>query len=339
MKSEKKAKQQPVNKVLEDRVECRTSAERIINKQLHSEIEQRKLLERKVQDALEYANGIINTVREPLIVLDADLKIISASRSFYQIFKVKPEDTEKQHIYDLGDRQWDIPKLRELLEDILPKSSSFDDFGVEHVFPGIGKRMMLLNARKIHRETNHTHLILLAIEDITERKELEDKLKTLASHDELTGCLNFRSIMEFLENEFARSQRYQKNFSIIMIDIDRFKRINDEYGHLAGNDALAAFAKVVNHSVRSIDVVGRWGGEEFIIILPESDQQQASVVIERIRNNLAQTKITSAHLEKDKEFTLKFSAGIAIFPHNAKDLKELIWVADSAMRQAKQEGR
>ncbi len=332
------SKKQESDRILEDRVDCRTAAERVVHKQLHNEIEQRKQSEQVIQDALEYANGIINTVREPLIILDTRLRVISASRSFYQTFKVKPEETEKHHIYDLGDRQWDIPKLRELLEDILPKTTSFDDFEVEHNFPDIGKRIMLLNARKVYRKFNHTELILLAIEDITEHKALEEKLKILASHDELTGCVNFRSIMERLENEIARSKRYKKDFSILMIDIDHFKLINDEYGHLAGNDALAVFANVVKNSVRSIDTVGRYGGEEFLIVLPESESQQALVVIERIRSNLRQTKITSPHLKKEKEFTVQFSAGIAVFPHNAKDLKELIWVADSALRQAKQEG-
>ena len=171
-----------LDRTLEDRVGSRTSAERIVQKQLHNEIELRKQSERAIQDAFEYANGIINTVREPLIVLDADLMVISASRSFYQIFKVKPEETEGKHIYDLGSRQWNIPKLRELLEDILPKTTSFDNFEVEHVFPDVGKRTMLLNARKIYQKVNRTKLILLAIEDITERKKLEEKLKTLASH-------------------------------------------------------------------------------------------------------------------------------------------------------------
>jgi diguanylate cyclase (GGDEF)-like protein/PAS domain S-box-containing protein len=327
------------DRALEDRVESRTSAERIVHKQLHNEIDQRKQSERAIQDALEYANSIINTVREPLIVLNEDLRVISASRSFYQIFKVKPKETEKQHIFDLGNRQWDIPKLRELLEDILPKATSFDSFEVEHDFPGIGKRIMLLNARKIFRESNHVHLILLAIEDITERKGLEEKLKALASRDELTGCVNFRSIMEFLESEIARSRRYQKKFSVVMTDIDNFKRINDDHGHLAGNDALVAFANVVKNSVRSIDIVGRYGGDEFIIVLPESDSQHALIVLERIRNDFKRTKITSPHVENTEELKFKFSAGIAVFPYNAKDLKELIWVADNALRQAKQEGK
>ncbi len=161
---------------LKHQLEIRTATERIINKQLHHEIEHRKQSEQAVQDSLQYANGIINTVREPLLILNADLRIISASRSFYHIFKVKPEETEQQHIYDLGNRQWDIPELRELLEDILPKTVSFDNFEVEHVFPGIGRRIMLLNAREIHQKANRTKLILLAIEDITERKRVEELL-------------------------------------------------------------------------------------------------------------------------------------------------------------------
>ncbi|MFA5116221.1 MAG: diguanylate cyclase, partial [Candidatus Omnitrophota bacterium] len=130
-----------------------------------------------------------------------------------------------------------------------------------------------------------------------------------------------------------------KQFTVVMIDIDDFKAINDEYGHLAGNDVLIAFARVIKSSVRSIDTVGRYGGEEFMIILPESDPDHALVVLERIRSNLKQTRISSPHLENAKDFLLQFSAGIAVFPYNAKDLKELIWVTDSALRQAKQEGK
>jgi diguanylate cyclase (GGDEF)-like protein/PAS domain S-box-containing protein len=320
-------------------LEIRTAAEKMVIKQLHQEIELRKKAERVTQDARHYAESIVDTVREPLLVLDADLKVISASRSFYQSFKVKREETERHHIYDLGNRQWAIPKLRELLEDILPKTSSFNNLEVEHDFPGIGKRIMLLNARKIYRKTNRTQNILLAIEDITERKELEERLKTLASHDELTGCVNFKSTMELLEKEIVRSRRYQKQFCVVMIDIDNFKSTNDKYGHQVGNDVLAAFAAVIKNSLRSIDCVGRYGGEEFIVIIPEADAPQALAVLERIRNNLEQTKITSPHMDKAQEVTLKYSAGIAAFPYNAKDLKELIWAADNALLQAKKEGK
>jgi PAS domain S-box-containing protein len=130
-----------------------------------------------VQDAREYAENIVDTVREPLIILDADLKVISANRTFYQTFKTKPENTEGHLIYNIGNQQWDIPKLRDLLEEILPKNTSFDNYEIEHDFPQLGKRIMILNARRICGETNKTEMILLAFEDITERKKAEKALE------------------------------------------------------------------------------------------------------------------------------------------------------------------
>jgi PAS domain S-box-containing protein len=120
---------------------------------------------------------IVETIREPLLVLDSDLKVVLASHSFYGIFKVKPEETVGQLVYDLGNKQWDIPRLRELLETILPEKTSFDDYEVEHDFATIGRRTMLLNARQIERGMGKEKVILLAIEDITECKQVKEPLR------------------------------------------------------------------------------------------------------------------------------------------------------------------
>jgi len=132
--------------------------------------------------SIEFAESVINTVRDALIVLDQDLRVVTASRSFYDFFQVKPEDTVGQLIYDLGNKQWDIPQLRELLETILPEKTSFDNYEVEHKFATIGRRTMLLNARQIEHALGKERIILLAIEDITERKRLEDLLKESEVH-------------------------------------------------------------------------------------------------------------------------------------------------------------
>jgi len=149
-----------------------------------------KFLHDEADAAREYAESIVNTVREPLISLDQDLRIVTVSRSFYEVFKVKPEETVGQLIYDLGNKQWDIPKLRELLEDILPKKAAFDNFEVEHDFVDIGHRVMLLNARQIQRASEKERIILLSIEDITERKRMEStsRLATVVrdSNDAIT---------------------------------------------------------------------------------------------------------------------------------------------------------
>ena len=133
--------------------------------------------EKSLTQSREYDESIINTVREPLIVLDQDLRVLSVSRSFYGVFKVKPEETVGQLIYDLGNKQWDIPKLRELLETILPEKTAFDNYEVEHNFTTIGRRVMLLNARQIEQAMGKERIILLAIEDITERKQADQALQ------------------------------------------------------------------------------------------------------------------------------------------------------------------
>ena len=135
------------------------------------------VIKKSADEASELAESVINTVREPLISLDQDLRVVTAGRSFYDFFKVKPEETVGQLIYDLGNKQWDIPKLRELLETILPQKASFDNYEVEHDFAGIGRRTMLLNARQIKRVLGKERIILLAIEDITERKQFETELR------------------------------------------------------------------------------------------------------------------------------------------------------------------
>jgi two-component system CheB/CheR fusion protein len=134
-----------------------------------SDITALKVVEAESQLTRDYAQSIIDTVREPLVVLNGTFEVISASRAFYQTFGVTPEETQGQVLYALGDRQWDIPRLHELLETVLPEKTSFENFEVEHDFPGIGHRTMLLNARRIPGEAGKTQLILLAIEDVTAR--------------------------------------------------------------------------------------------------------------------------------------------------------------------------
>src|SRR5688500_1275688 len=122
-----------------------------------------------------YSQDIVDTIREPLLMLDTTLRVHSANRAFYQTFQVSAEETEHHLIYELGNGQWDIPDLRRLLEDIVPKSSVFNDFELEHTFPVIGRRVMLLNARKL-QAGRHGELLVLAMEDVTARKRAEEAL-------------------------------------------------------------------------------------------------------------------------------------------------------------------
>ncbi len=141
-----------------------------------------------------YAQNIVDTVREPLLILDATLRVRSANRAFYNTFQVVPKETEGRLIYELGNGQWDIPDLRTLLEDIVPKSSNFEDFELEHIFPVIGRRVMLLNARKLEAG-RHGELLVLAMEDVTPRKRAEEELlQAGALQRAIFNSANFSSI-------------------------------------------------------------------------------------------------------------------------------------------------
>jgi len=131
-----------------------------------TDITARAQAEVAVQDARDLAERIVDTVREPLLVLDGRLTIASASRSFYRYFHVLPEETLGRPIYDVGDRQWDIPALRELLGTVLTRDEPFDDYRMEHDFPRIGRRTLILNARRVTGKDGQTRMILLAIEEM-----------------------------------------------------------------------------------------------------------------------------------------------------------------------------
>ena len=144
---------------------------------------------------------IVETVREPMLVLSADLRVQRANRSFYRTFKVSPDETVDRLVYDLGNRQWDIPALRKLLDEILPQHTFFEDFEVVHEFDSIGQKIMLLNARRIHHEGNNTEFILLAIEDITEQQRLE-------------------KLRQELETRFTSLVRNIKDHSVFTLDAE-----------------------------------------------------------------------------------------------------------------------
>jgi two-component system CheB/CheR fusion protein len=205
---------------------------------MHDITEQKRA--KQLQTVSEYSESIINTIREPLIVIDQGLRVVSASRAFYEVFKVNPEETVGQLIYDLGNKQWDIPKLRELLEDILPKKVSFDNYEVEHNFSTIGRRIMLLNARQIQRASGKERIILLAIEDITERREIENGLEK--AHEELTELATelkrtSRAKSEFLANmshELRTPLNSINGFSEVLYD-ETFGPLNEKQKKYVNN--------------------------------------------------------------------------------------------------------
>jgi PAS domain S-box-containing protein len=179
MSKNSKTKQQLLLEIEELRTRIDVAQQRLqdANERMQAEMTERKRVEEDFARVQKHAESIVETIREPLLVLAADLKVISANQSFYQTFKVTPEETAGRFIYSVGNQQWDIPALRKLLEEIVPQNSHFNGFEVDHEFPSIGRKTMLLNARRIYRQGKGTEMILLAIEDVTERNQAREALE------------------------------------------------------------------------------------------------------------------------------------------------------------------
>lgn len=164
---------------------------------------------------------------------------------------------------------------------------------------------------------------------------LYQRVQSLATTDSLTGALSRRYWFDRCAEEFERARTFGLAFACLMIDVDHFKELNDTYGHLVGDAIVAAVAKVIKDNIRSIDLVGRYGGEEFALMLAETDAQSAFVVAERIRKAVADTPVQAY----DEILRVTISIGIAQLDTETPDLAALVERADSALYQAKAQGR
>jgi len=165
---------------------------------------------------------------------------------------------------------------------------------------------------------------------------MADKLEEIATRDSLTGLLNKKEILRILEAELERAQRHEENVSVMMLDLDYFKDINDTYGHQSGDDVLVAAARMIEKHVRGIDYVGRYGGEEFLIVLPATSRVESSEIAERIRRSLETTPIA---VSKSEHVHLTISIGMAIYPGDSEEQQTLLSYADQALYHAKAAGR
>ncbi|MGQ0603369.1 MAG: diguanylate cyclase [Anaerolineales bacterium] len=185
-------------------------------------------------------------------------------------------------------------------------------------------------------------LVLQTLADLVgmavHNSQMYQRLEKLAMVDELTGLLNRRTLMARLESEWGRSQRYKNKLAFVIVDVDYFKQVNDQHGHGTGDRALKAAAQVMKQTVRQMDVAGRFGGDEFLVILPETGQGGALEVAERLRS--AGEKLTLSPEILSAPVSLTFSLGVASWPETqANNAAELLQAADQALYRAKAAGR
>jgi two-component sensor histidine kinase/PAS domain-containing protein len=218
----------------------------------------------EVEFAKEYAEKVIDALRDPFLILDWDLRVRSANHPFYQTFGVSPNETEGQFIYDLGNQQWDIPRLRELLEDILPNSSTFDDFEVEHDFENVGHRVMCLNARRV----DHLKLILLVIEDVTDARRADTRQKVLLGelqHRVKNLMMNVRALSQLTAQGSSTLETFTKVFDD---RLDAMARTQDLLVRGAGD--TASLAEILHLELQAI------GGREGSTFSCEGPEVQLS---------------------------------------------------------------
>ena len=191
-----------------------------------------------LHESYDYSEAIITTIHEPMIILDKDLRVKSANKSFYNSFRVSERETEKTLLYDLGNKQWNIPRLRELLEEIIPKNTNFHDFEVTHVFPEVGEKIMLLNASRIIQKTHGEQLILLAFNDITDRSRIQHKEKELLKKNIREGLSHSQDLEKAVEERTKELEHANVTLG----------EKNDELGKM--NTELEAFAYVSSHDLQ-----------------------------------------------------------------------------------------
>ncbi|WP_203299111.1 sensor domain-containing diguanylate cyclase [Marinobacter sediminum] len=231
----------------------------------------------------------------------------------------------------------DAPTRERVGQVISEAFANNEPFSVEYALIRKDKREIWVweRGRAVTDEQGDT-LVEGIVLDISERKKLESELAEMATRDPLTGLFNRRELSRLLEEELERAKRYQRSMAILWIDFDHFKDVNDTHGHAAGDSVLKSVSKLFLDSVRSVDWVGRFGGEEFVIVLPEMDANEAHETAERIRDLVSSVP---QPLGDGRSVRLTISVGVAVYPNHGLTAPQLRAAADRAMYRAKDRGR
>lgn len=235
--------------------ELETSKEEIeaANEELLSANEELQTRNELLAESYDYSEAITATIHEPMIILDKDLFVKSANKSFYKKFAVKPEETEGELLYNLGNKQWDIPGLCQLLDDIIPNNAFFLDFEVKHTFPGIGERIMLLNANRIMQKSHHEQLILLAIDDITDRTIISNKEKEHLKQDNLEKKAQNELLEKAVQERTIELQYANQSLKYSVNELEQKNKDLQAFAYVSSHDLQEPLRKIQNFASRILD--------------------------------------------------------------------------------------
>ncbi len=301
-----------------------------------SDITRRIEVQNRLEQSERFLRQVTSVLAEGLMVLDKDLRPVFMNPEAECLIGWTRKDLANLNVHDKfhvhrgeGGEKTQCRIRKALLEGTVER---VDD---EEFFHRDGHGIPVRYTAAAMQVNGETQGVVVAFQDITGRKEMEDKLRYMASHDPLTGLYNRGAVDKLLHQELLRAQRYRRPLSLLVVDLDFFKRVNDTHGHQAGDQVLCAFAGTLDQAVRQSDFVGRFGGEEFVVVLPETPLDQAVELAERLRKNVEET----VFLEQRGGIQLTVSVGVAAFPEHGELDQALFAAADAAVYRAKNQGR
>ena len=310
----------------------------------HELTEQAQKAERALAKALAYGDDIIATLREPFLVLDQDLRVKTANRSFYESFHVSKEETEHRLVYHLGNGQWDIPALRKLLDEVLSRNQSVHDFEVEHSFPALGRKTMLLNARPFPPDSEHPELILLAVYDVSAARQRADELAELdhrkdeflamLSHELRNPLAPILNAVQLLQLNKGQTSRQQKAHAIIERQVGQLTHLVDDLmevsraltGRIQLRREQIAVNGIVERAVETVRPVIDQRKHELTVSLPPdpiwlyADAARLEQVVANLLTNAAKYTDEGGHIwlsveqEGDKAVLRVRDTGFGIAP-------------------------
>lgn len=284
----------------------------------------------------EFLQLLINAMPTPIFYKDVDGIYLGCNDAFEEFIAIRREDLIGHSVFDLypqDDAELYHRKDKQLFDN--PGTQVYE--AEIHDIDG-GTHVVQFHKSTFHNADGRVAGLVGVIFDITERKQLEERLERLASYDDLTGIYNRREALKRLEQAIRAARRNQRPLSVALLDIDFFKQVNDQYGHESGDQALVQVAEQLRLSCREYDVVARYGGEEFLLILPDTELQQARALAERLRLRMAHTSLQLPH---GRQANVTISTGLAGYdrPDKLPDATPLLAAVDKALYRAKHLGR
>jgi diguanylate cyclase (GGDEF)-like protein/PAS domain S-box-containing protein len=317
--------------MLEERVRLRTA-------ELEAALRENERINRALRESEAKFRGLVSQSLVGIVLVE-DGKFSYSNAKFDEIFGYSSDE-----IRGMGPLQTAVESDRGLVTENIDKRLSGEVDQLGYVFHGLRKNGSVIDIECHSSVMNVGNRLLLIslLMDISERTRaeravqvLQEELREQSTHDALTGLYNRHFLEEFFERELLLAERAGHPVSVIMGDLDHFKAVNDRHGHLAGDEVLRVFGNLMKHNARASDIICRYGGEEFLLVLPGMTEEGAVERAEQLRRAMAATPVSHGA----SQITVTASFGVATFPFHGRTTDELIAAADSALYSAKADGR